>query len=118
MQPSAKMRVTTKTLLDEALALGAAERIAVLLADVERAIGDFPPDGGSLHLDRLHDQRQRLLRPDLRTIAAVAVTLCEDDGPRAQGLSAHLDALAPSHPDLAPLRTRLAKALEQVGARA
>lgn len=56
--------------LECARTIGVDLRIAALLVDCDRALAEYPDGGDARWLDRLEDQRRRLLDPDLRSFHA------------------------------------------------
>jgi len=86
--------------LQAAIEIGLAEAIAETLADIDRAIREYPANRGSRHLARLHEQRQSLRHPSLRMTAALVAAICVADPNKTVCIRPAFAALAESHPEL------------------
>lgn len=89
-----------------AVEIGVAGRILDLLADCDRALSDFAGPSRTRWLWRVEGQRQLLLRPPIRVIAAIATCLCEEDPSLAEPLAPLLARLIKVHPELWPFHRR------------
>ena len=90
-----------KDFLARALELGLAETIARTVQDLDRVIAEYPARGGERYLKRLHEQRRSLVAPSLRTIAALVLSMCAQDGLRARLIAPTFALLAEQRPDMA-----------------
>ena len=87
--------------LNLALELGLAETIAETLREIDQSIANYPPRRATRYLQRLHDQRQSLREPTLRTTAALVVSMCAKDPSLTPRIRLAYARLAEAHPDLA-----------------
>ncbi len=90
-----------KDFVARALELGLAETIARTIQDLDRVIAEYPARGGERYLKRLHEQRRSLVAPNLRTIAALVVSMCAQDRLRARLIAPTFALLASQRADMA-----------------
>ncbi len=105
-----------KQFLAKALELGLAETIARTIQDLDRVIAEYPAQGGERYLKRLHEQRRSLVAPNLRTIAALMVSMCAQDRLRARLIAPTFALLAEQRPDMARFYAQLEPVDEPIAA--
>lgn len=98
------MQPELSNFVQAAMAIGVADRLVSLRADVEKAIANYPP-GDTRYLTRLERQHERLQNPDLELIVRLVTTLCVEDPSRLATVAPIAQSLKARFPPLAPLAT-------------
>lgn len=104
-----------KTFVEKAMSLGVDRKIAVLIADCDRALIDLPADRDRRWQWRIEGHRRLLLAPSLRTLVALATRICEETPSLAPSLAPALADLVRKHPEFLPFQARI---LDPDGAKA
>jgi len=83
-----------------AMSIGVAAKIAELLADCDRAIGDLATKPDQRWLWRLEDQRRLLLSPSLRALAALTTRMAEENPSLSPLIAPALADLGSRYPEM------------------
>ncbi|MBO9707981.1 MAG: hypothetical protein J7521_07205 [Caulobacter sp.] len=87
--------------LTQAMNIGLVEKMTAMRQDLDRSIAEFPSRGSARYFARLHELRDGLRQPTLRSAAALVARLCEEDPSRVAQIRPAFARLVEVHPDLA-----------------